>query len=604
MRGLSPFILLALAATSYVACGEDPVGGKSNSLDGDAGPDRVLPQSDAARDVARSEDRSEPPDAQSDTSGDAPLDTTSEGDGGRCPSGYEVCGETCRNTAACSPTCAGGSYCAGGRCVCLFGQTMCNGTCVSTETVLDCGACSKLCDPGTQECRAGTCVCSAPLVDCGGSCVDRTTNPMHCGACGRRCATGEPCSNGYCGVNPFDLNSDPDHCGAVGNRCASRNCEAGMCKPCLGTICSDRCVNTSSDAQNCGACGRVCASKACNAGTCASCAVAECAGQCVDSAVDPLNCGACDNRCYHGAKCNAGVCVSPPVFTLSTANGYYMPGGSPFPLLAIWASDVKGAQLLRPQSKDDIAGGYSGAVRVAGSPTDDLTVWISSYGDAFDGSRFVTSGIVEAADSHALITCDGRLLIDLTPVTGVSDARSIAYAPRMNNGTLEFSYYVHTATGQLFEVSPIDYAAKPLASGVKNLNRHSDYATWVDASDVMRPVGTDAPRQMLAGTRFGVMTGNGYCIVELANRVICGQFNPPESAAIELPSGVVPRITQIAGGRNSSLFLTNYALDGFDVAVMTDSGEVYAWEVGVLHDIARPHPERFNVTPAKRVRGP
>ncbi len=36
-------------------------------------------------------------------------------------------------------------------------------------------------------------MCASGRADCGGSCVDTTTNDMHCGACGNACAASEAC---------------------------------------------------------------------------------------------------------------------------------------------------------------------------------------------------------------------------------------------------------------------------------------------------------------------------------------------------------------------------------------------------------------------------
>lgn len=33
---------------------------------------------------------------------------------------------------------------------------------------------------------------------CGGKCVDLQSEPLHCGACGTHCATGQSCISGVC----------------------------------------------------------------------------------------------------------------------------------------------------------------------------------------------------------------------------------------------------------------------------------------------------------------------------------------------------------------------------------------------------------------------
>jgi hypothetical protein len=40
--------------------------------------------------------------------------------------------------------------------------------------------------------------CAAPTTDCGGACVDVTSDPSHCGACGNACEPGATCAGGAC----------------------------------------------------------------------------------------------------------------------------------------------------------------------------------------------------------------------------------------------------------------------------------------------------------------------------------------------------------------------------------------------------------------------
>jgi len=75
---------------------------------------------------------------------------------------------------------------------CSPGETMCDGECVDTSTDPGhCGACGNSC--GIDEvCSDGTCAasCTDPFVDCDGACVDLTSDPAHCGACGNACPDG------------------------------------------------------------------------------------------------------------------------------------------------------------------------------------------------------------------------------------------------------------------------------------------------------------------------------------------------------------------------------------------------------------------------------
>lgn len=77
--------------------------------------------------------------------------------------------------------------------------------------------------PSVPDCRRG-------FTKCGAVCVDVSTSPQHCGACGVDCG-GSECSNGKCAA-PCD---DPGR-----RRCAGS------------------CVDLSSDEGNCGGCGVTC----------------------------------------------------------------------------------------------------------------------------------------------------------------------------------------------------------------------------------------------------------------------------------------------------------------------------------------------------------
>ena len=131
--------------------------------------------------------------------------------------------------------------------------------------------------------------CSAPRALCNGSCVDRSTDPNHCGACNNRCASGS-CSGGSC-VTTTTCPSPRVMCGAT-------------------------CTDVNTDAANCGLCGLRCASgQSCAGGNCVAtttCASPRrmCGTACTDVSTDPLNCGACARACAAGQTCSGGTCVT------------------------------------------------------------------------------------------------------------------------------------------------------------------------------------------------------------------------------------------------------------------------------------------------------
>ena len=120
-----------------------------------------------------------------------------------------------------------GTSCELGRCVCGAVESGCAGTrnsiccpprddrglpyCANLDTDgEDCGACGVSCDPlAADTCTAGRCFCGVDLESCDGSpesqccadvtgfsrCADTTSERVHCGGCGKRCALGERCED-------------------------------------------------------------------------------------------------------------------------------------------------------------------------------------------------------------------------------------------------------------------------------------------------------------------------------------------------------------------------------------------------------------------------
>lgn len=206
---------------------------------------------------------------------------------------------------------------------CQGGQTSCEGMCVDTSSdPASCGACGVACGVG-QACVAGRCECQNGLAACGAECVDLATDRSHCGACGASCgdlfcAGGScvgacPAGTTDCGGSCVDLATSLAHCGSCGEACgAGESCRSGRCSCAEGlTDCGAGCVDLARDPMSCGGCGIACLEGGqCVAGTCACPAgLDQCGGACVDTALDPAHCGACGQACAAGEGCAGGVCV-------------------------------------------------------------------------------------------------------------------------------------------------------------------------------------------------------------------------------------------------------------------------------------------------------
>ncbi len=187
--------------------------------------------------------------------------------------------------------------------------------------------------------------CPTAQVTCSGTCVNTTTDPANCGACGTACAKGEVCAAGKCGMDCLstqtkcgggdagalfcaNTQSDNKNCGACGNACAKgKVCTAGKCgMDCLSTQtkCGGGdagalfCANTQSDNKNCGTCDNACkVGDTCVKGTCTLTCLStqtKCSGGaskpsfCANTQSDNSHCGACGNACKNGEACVAGKC--------------------------------------------------------------------------------------------------------------------------------------------------------------------------------------------------------------------------------------------------------------------------------------------------------
>ena len=200
---------------------------------------------------------------------------------------------------------------------------------------------------GSMSCPPGTKCANAAQVCCPGEdCVDTTTNPNHCGGCGKSCGSGEVCDQSQCKCSGTDkvcssgtsccpqnggcvnLDTDPRNCGSCGKTCSNNEtCKGGGCTcsasgivcPINQLCCSTGCVDTQSDANNCGTCGKKC-KMGCIKGVCGeecspSCQAGEtcCSSKCANLLNDAKNCGVCGKDCgmFLGfpVPCLFGICA-------------------------------------------------------------------------------------------------------------------------------------------------------------------------------------------------------------------------------------------------------------------------------------------------------
>ncbi|MDB4952989.1 MAG: Tryptophan synthase alpha chain [Myxococcales bacterium] len=117
---------------------------------------------------------------------------------------------------------------------------------IPTATCVQCVD-SSGCSSGNYCTEQGVCVagceaeadCGAGQGCCDHQCVDTTSNPASCGACGVTCGTGQGCCEGGC--QALDTLTD---CGACGNACASGDfCDGSQCNtPTYPNFCANKTV--------------------------------------------------------------------------------------------------------------------------------------------------------------------------------------------------------------------------------------------------------------------------------------------------------------------------------------------------------------------------
>lgn len=166
--------------------------------------------------------------------------------------------------------------------------------------------CSMACASGQRCCL----VVGAP------TCVDLTTDPDNCGACGYSCAGGRgtSCALGMCVCGFADI-------GCAGTRistCCLPTTDGGM----------PHCGNLETSGNDCGGCGLACdpmqasqcVSGACQCGlegrACSGAPTDVCCidatvgdASCVDTLADRRNCGRCNERCTPAETCTGGSCT-------------------------------------------------------------------------------------------------------------------------------------------------------------------------------------------------------------------------------------------------------------------------------------------------------
>ncbi len=415
-----------------------------------------------------------------------------------------VCGTACVDTAvdplhcgSCTNDCTAlpgvngaAVTCATSACVltnaCAPNRADCNndpadGCEVDLTQAANCGSCGTACAEPSPLCTAGAgtgggfgcasgCSGSTPT-RCSASCVDTTTDPLHCGGCTTACPVranaAATCASSTCGftcnANFADCDGDPTNgcerslltdpvtCGACGTACSTQNltpaCAAGACSGvcntgfgnCDNDLRGNGCEHDlRNDVANCGACGNVCpgASNECQTRTCTNgvCGfnfvatgtpvAAQTAGDCQSRVCDgaggivstPNNTDTSSdgNQCTNDT-CVAGVPAHPPAATGTTCSqsGGSVCDGAGACVQCVTAATCPG-QDTACRVRTCIVGACGFANTAAGTPTGPQTA-----GDCHTNQCDGAGNQVNAIDNSDTPADDGNQCTSDTCIAGV-----------------------------------------------------------------------------------------------------------------------------------------------------------------------------------------
>jgi hypothetical protein len=398
----------------------------------------------------------------------------------------------------------------------------CGGACVSLDDP-DFGCGAPGCDPclmdhtKTATCNAGACtvrLCEADYADCdadgkNGCEVSLKSNPAHCGACDRACATTDVCSNSACkstcdpGLTGcsgacVDLTSDPDHCRTCDNKCPTAanglaTCAAGACGVRCNAnyhLCGSACASNSSTAtcgSSCTPCpgvtngtatcdGTSCGTQCnggfhlCNGACADNTSVATCGTSCTPCSAPTngtatCNGTACDFTCNTGFQRSGNTCVvvTTPTLTISSTVGGKASGnflmdpavsetrpyiGQSCPSLSLspTISNYQYVQVVNPTSKTATISVW-GSLASGGADVDTIMVAYATL-PASDADRAVcVVGVNDFCnDTTDPTSCVGANGFDQWAGLMKADGNPVTIAPNGNVIIYTAAFYGTTAT--------------------------------------------------------------------------------------------------------------------------------------------------------------